>query len=329
MSLETTNTLLIIDMKVAIIGCGNIGSKRAIAISKNKGTLIKYIVGKKKRKVVKDYLAQKISKKLKVNYTTDRTSVIGSDVESVILSTQPDLFLKVGKEILRSKKHLLVEKPLGLNSREAEELIKVARKNHVYLKTGFNLRFDDGIILAKKLITKKNIGKIFFIKIEYVNGAAKTNKNGVGSLSDIGSHSLNLFEYFVSKKLKILNSSWQQNEYFKDDNGFVTIKSGNILGFIHHSFVRWENKFFLEISGEKGSITVDSLPKWGKQTVTYSKRVYPSGKPKQKKWFFSKDNSWLNEGIFFKNQIKKKNFKDIQEGLITMKNIDLIKKMKN
>ncbi len=35
-------------MKVAIIGCGNIGSKRAIAISKNKKTKIEYIVGRKK-----------------------------------------------------------------------------------------------------------------------------------------------------------------------------------------------------------------------------------------------------------------------------------------
>ena len=61
----------------------------------------------------------------------------------------------------------------------------------------------------------------------------------------------------------------------------MTLRSKNVLGFIHHSFVRWENKFFLEISGEKGSIIVNSLPKWGKQVVTLSKRVFPSGKPKK------------------------------------------------
>ena len=37
-------------------------------------------------------------------------------------------------------------------------------------------------MLAKKLLTKKNIGKIYFVKIEYVNGTAKTNKNKVGSM---------------------------------------------------------------------------------------------------------------------------------------------------
>ena len=181
-------------------------------------------------------------------------------------------------------------------------------------------------MLAKKLLTKKNIGKIYFVKIEYVNGTAKTNKNKVGSMSDIGSHSLNLFEYFVGNKFIITNNSSQKNEYFKDDNGFVTLRSKNVLGFIHHSFVRWENKFFLEISGEKGSIIVDSLPKWGKQVVTLSKRVFPSGKPKKKKWIFYKDNSWLNEWNYFKRKIETKNLEGIEEGLITMKNIDLIKK---
>jgi predicted dehydrogenase len=98
----------------------------------------------------------------------------------------------------------------------------------VYLKTGFNLRYDNGIKLAKKLIDKKKIGKIYFIKIEYVNGSVKTNKNNVGSLFDIGSHSVNLFEFFINKKFKVLNNTMQKNEYFKDDNGFITIKSGAI-----------------------------------------------------------------------------------------------------
>ena len=89
-------------MKVAIIGCGNIGSKRAIAISKNKKTKIEYIVGRKKN-YKKDYLANIIAKKLNITYSTDRAKVISSKIDSVILSTQPDLFLTIGKEILKQK----------------------------------------------------------------------------------------------------------------------------------------------------------------------------------------------------------------------------------
>ena len=107
-----------------------------------------------------------------------------------------------------------------------------------------------------------------------MNGSVKTNKNKIGSLKDIGIHCINLFEYLISKDFKIVSNSSQKNEYFKDDNGFLTLKTKNILGTVHYSFVRWKNKFCLEISGSKGSIVIESLPKWGSQTITLFKRVF-------------------------------------------------------
>ncbi len=312
-------------MKIAVVGCGNIGAKRVKSIKEYNKTEIKFIVGKKKVKKKIDNSGFRIAQKIKAKYITDIKEVLESNVDSVILSTQPNLFLRYATKILNSKKHLLVEKPLGLNASEALKILNTAKKNKVYLKTGFNLRYDDGIQLAKKLIDKKKIGKIYFIKIEYVNGSVKTNKNNVGSLSDIGSHSVNLFEFFINKKFQVLNNAMQKNEYFKDDNGFITLKSGSVLGQIHYSFVRWENKFCLEIFGEKGSISVNSLPKWGKQTVTLSKRVYPSGKPKKINWYNKRENSWYNEWDHFNKAIKNSNFEDIDEGFVTMKNLEIIR----
>ncbi len=313
-------------MKIAIVGCGNIGSKRVKSIQRFKKTKIALIIGRKKIRQKIDSLGSQIAKKIKAKYFSDIKKALESDVKSIILSTQPNLFLNYAIKILNSKKNLLVEKPLGLNAKEAFKILNTARKNKVYLKTGFNLRYDSGIQLVKKLINSKKIGKIYFIKIDYVNGSVKTNKNNIGALSDIGSHSINLFEFFISKSFNVISNTMQSNEYFKDDNGFITLKSKSVIGQIHYSFVRWENKFSLEISGEKGSISVDSLPKWGKQTVTLSKRVYPSGKPKKKNWYFFKENSWYNEWVHFNKAIKNKSYQDLDEGYITMKNLELIRK---
>ena len=313
-------------MKIALIGCGNIGSKRALSILKDKSCKIKYIVGRAKLKKSINHFITRIAKKVNCEYTTNRKKVLKSDIDAVILSTQPNLFKKIGSEVLNAKKHLLIEKPLGLNAKEALYLTNLAKKNKVFLKTGFNLRFDKGIQKVKSLFDKKILGQIYFMKINYVNGSVKTNKNKVGALSDIGSHSINLFQFFINKKFKFKNQS-QLNEYpLYDDNGFLTLKYKNIICTIHYSFVRWENQFYLEISGEKGSLTVESLPKWGKQIVTFSKRVYPSGKPKKKLWTFYEDKSWFNEWIYFKNCVEKKKYKEMDEGFITMKNIEMIKK---
>ena len=125
---------------------------------------------------------------------------------------------------------------LGLKKSDAIFLTKLAKKNELILKTGFNLRFDDGIKKAKYLLDSNKLGKIYFMKISYVNGSVKTNKNNIGALLDIGSHSINLFEHFFNTKPKVADIHIQSNEYHKDDNGFMLLKHKNILCSIHFSF---------------------------------------------------------------------------------------------
>jgi predicted dinucleotide-utilizing enzyme len=63
-------------MKIAIIGCGNIGLKRAKAIKKDKKTKIKIIVGRKKLKNKTDYVGLKTAKNLKCQYTSNKNDAI-------------------------------------------------------------------------------------------------------------------------------------------------------------------------------------------------------------------------------------------------------------
>ena len=315
-------------IKYGIIGCGNIGSKRVKAISKDKSAKLKYIVGPKNQKFNPEYIGKKIAKKYKCIYTEDLNLLLKSDVEAVILSTAPSLFKKIGTQILNSGKHLLVEKPLGKNYLEAKYLTKLAKKKKLVLKTGFNLRFDNAINEAKKYISQNKIGKVYFFKCTYVNGSVLTNKNKVGALSDIGSHSLNLIDFFINKKIENILSYKFSHEHIKDDNGFLNIKLKDILCSVHFSFVRWKNQFSLEVSGKKGYIMIKSLPKWGKQVLIFGKRVYPSGIPILKEKYFYKDNSWYNEWLFFKKLIKYKDLSQNSEGENNMRIITKINKNK-
>ena len=313
-------------IKIGLVGCGNIGTKRLMSILKDKTVRIKYIVGPNKKTT--NCKGEELSKKIKCIFTRDINIILNSDVDAVILSTGPTLFKELGARILKAKKHMLIEKPLGLNDSEASYLTNLANKNKLILKTGFNLRFDDGIKKASEIFSSGALGEIYFSKIDYVNGSVKTNKNKVGALSDIGSHSLNLIEYFFGKKIDRILCKKNSHEHQKDDNGFIILKIKKILCSIHFSFVRWKNEFSLEISGKNGFLKVCSLPKWGTQTLIYGKRVYPSGKPIMKNYYYTKDNSWYNEWLHFKNLIRNNDLKDNYEGLRNMKLINKIKKIK-
>ena len=207
-------------IRYGIIGCGNIGTKRILSMHKDKNSKLEFIVGPPK-KTNSDCNGVKLAKKFGCKFTTNRKILLNSDIDAVILSTGPTLFKKIGIEILNSNKHLLIEKPLGVNLSDAKKLTELAQKKKLVLKTGFNLRFDDAIMKVKKIIDKKTIGKIYFIKSTYVNGSVKTNKNKVGALSDIGSHSLNLLEFFLGKKINNFFCQKISHEHKKDDNGFI------------------------------------------------------------------------------------------------------------
>ena len=154
----------------------------------------------------------------------------------------------------------------------------------------------------------------------------------MGSLVDMGTHAINLIEWFFEKDIMKLNYCQNQKNEFLDkkkiDNGFCLFKVNKLTCLIHHGFCNWKNKFLLEIYGSKGFIEVNSLPKWGKQVITSGLRTYPSGVPKVKKNIFKKDYSWINEISTILDLISNKKKEITQfnnEGLITLKNTNKIK----
>ena len=308
-------------ISIGIIGFGNIGKKRYLALKKiNKFHIkLKYIVDLNKPKNINKNI-------LVFNNWKDIMSI---KVDLIIVST-PTKHSKIIVNKLCDKYNIIVEKPLSNNLNEIKRLVEKANRHKKLLKVGYNLRFDDGLLKTKSLLNKNLIGQIYYIKISYANGAAKTNSNDVGSLLDMGTHSINLLIWLSEiDKYKVIKSISQKNEFLnktKTDNGFILLKAQNTHAFIHHGFCNWKNIFSLEIIGSKGLIKVDSLSKWKDEKITLGLRNFPDGKPKIKNWFFKKDNSWKNELLFVINQLSiKNNYNKINKESIDT--INIIKKI--
>jgi predicted dehydrogenase len=302
-------------VKIGIIGFGNILKK----IKKFKINIV-YIVDIVKPKNLSS----------KISYFKNWEDVSSIDVDLIIIST-PTKQSKIIVNEFCEKFNILVEKPLSNNLKEIKKYISRANKSKKLLKVGYNLRYDDGIIAVKNFLNKNLIGKIYYIKISYANGAAKTNTNEVGSLLDMGTHSINLLTWLTNVDyFKVIKSISQKNEFLnrtKIDNGFILLESKNIQAFIHHGFCTWKNIFDLEIIGTKGLIRINSLSKWKNQIVILGIRKYPDGEPRLKEWFFKVDNSWKNELLFVFSKIIKKNKNYIKINEESINTINIINKI--
>ncbi|MDC0586992.1 bi-domain-containing oxidoreductase [Gammaproteobacteria bacterium] len=105
--------------------------------------------------------AKEIAEQFDASYaSTDYLEVLSDkEIDAVIISTRHDLHGKMTLEALKAGKHVLVEKPLSLNSEEIgkiDEYIKSEKNEHIpILLTGYNRRFSPYALKIQELIKER------------------------------------------------------------------------------------------------------------------------------------------------------------------------------
>ena len=125
------------------------------------------------------------------------------DVLSVCV---PNRFhLEMTLAALRKGIHVLCEKPIGMNSREAKRMTDAARKSGGLLTVGHNLRFQAENRALKRIIDSGELGSIYFgrshtLRRVGIPGWGEFHKKEIsagGPLIDIGVHGLDLILWFM------------------------------------------------------------------------------------------------------------------------------------
>ncbi len=93
------------------------------------------------------------------------------EVEAVYIAIEAYRHKEVAIRAAEEGKHILLEKPLALTLKDADEVIKAADRNSVKLMVPFNPRFTDPLLKARELMEAGEIGVL-----EYVNAISENVK---------------------------------------------------------------------------------------------------------------------------------------------------------
>ena len=95
-----------------------------------------------------------------VTATTDyRRLLENPTIDAVMISTTPEpTHYPIAKESLEAGKHVLLEKPIALELREADELIRLARSKDLVFTIGYSQRFNPKFAYVKRSIEDGTIG---------------------------------------------------------------------------------------------------------------------------------------------------------------------------
>jgi len=197
---------------------------------------------------------------------------------------------------------------------------RVANINNVRVYTAYNHRFEPSISETKEILDSRVLGKIYQIRIFYGNGTARlvANSNwrdtGLGVISDLGSHCVNLINYWFPNlifSLQVCNFDSFENQ--APDSALLISNNSNPRITIELSLCSWRNTFRAEIVGENGAIGIYGLSKWGESKLVKQERVLPSGVPiETTKLYEAGDKSWDLEQRYFSKLVSSKTPVDLK-----------------
>jgi predicted dehydrogenase len=175
-------------------------------------------------------------------------------------------------EAVRSGKHVLCEKPLGMTADESYQMWQEAERAGVHHLCGFNYRFVPAVRLARELLEAGEVGDVVHFRARYLQswaweveeGAWRFDREqaGTGVLGDIGTHSIDLARYLVGEIASVsalvltIVPGRSVDDHFvaavEFENGVIGTFEASQLALGH------ANSNVFEINGSKGSLAWDA-----------------------------------------------------------------------
>ena len=316
---------------VAIVGCGLIGRKRALALA---GA----------RLVAACDLDLSRAEALAALVTGCRATcqfdeVLRSSAQVAIIATANHALAPLALAAVRAGKHVLIEKPGAICASELESIAVEAEARGVCVRIGYNHRFHPAPQKARELIDSGALGELMFLRGRYGHGGrlgyekewrANPKLSGGGELIDQGVHLIDLAQWFLGEFASIeghaTTSFWDMPV---DDNAFLNLRTAaGQTAWLHASCTEWKNLFSLEIYGRIGKLHLEGLGgSYGVERLSFYKMRPEMGPPDTTVFEYPRgDDSWRLEMAEFWQDIRlgRTPQPGLREGLATLRVVEHI-----
>jgi len=179
---------------VAQIGCGYWGPNLLRNFVSRKKCRVKWVAelnSDRRKYVERNYPLVKTTEEWK-------EAIEDPEVDAVVVATPATTHFSLAKNSLESDKHVFVEKPLAMTTREAEELVAIAEKNRKKLFVGHTFIYNAAVKKIKELIDNGELGEIYYIFGQRLN-LGKV-RNDVNALWNLAPHDISIALYWFEEE---------------------------------------------------------------------------------------------------------------------------------
>ncbi len=213
-----------------------------------------------------------------IKTTRDYRKILKSKiVDAVIIATPVSSHFTLAKQALLSGKHVWVEKPMTQNSKEAKELVDLAREKGKTIFVDHIFLYTEPVRTVKKIIDSKKLGKIYFFDSVRINlGLFQPDTN---VLWDLAPHDISIMRHLLGKdpeSVSVFATSHVVSEI--PDTAYLSFRFKD--GISAHIHVSWLSPVKIRrsiIAGNNKMIVYDDLES------AESVKIYDRGITRRKK----------------------------------------------
>jgi predicted dehydrogenase len=127
------------------------------------------------------------------------------EIDALIVATPPVTHADVAMEAIEAGKHVLVEKPLAVNSSDARALVDGAARRGVTLMTGHTFEYNAAVVELHDTVHRGDLGTIHYIDSARLN--LGLYQHDVNVLWDLAPHDISICN-FVLQEYPTAVSAW-------------------------------------------------------------------------------------------------------------------------
>ncbi|MGD9489719.1 MAG: Gfo/Idh/MocA family protein [Calditrichaceae bacterium] len=205
--------------------------------------------------------------------TKDYKEVINDPkIDLVAICTPVFSHYELAKAVLESGKHVLIEKPMTSNTKQAEHLIEIAAKKGLHIFVDHTFVYTGAVRKIKDLINSGELGELYYFDSVRVNLGLL--QHDVNVLWDLAPHDISIMNHLLDKKPQAIVATGADHfgKGFEDVAYLTVYFPDNLIAHIHTNWLSPVKIRHTLIAGSKKMVVWDDN-KPSEKVLVYDKGV--------------------------------------------------------
>lgn len=185
-------------MIIGVVGCGYWGSKHVRVLQGIREVAEVIAIDPSQQRLL--HLKQAFP----LIHTAESLDQVLCNLDGVVLATPPSSHFRLAETVLLAGKHVLVEKPMAVQARDARDMIHLADDSGSVLMVGHTFEYNSAVWKLRDLVRDGDLGTIFYLDSARLN--LGLYQSDVNVIWDLAPHDVSIFNHVLGAHPTIIKA---------------------------------------------------------------------------------------------------------------------------